>query len=140
MNDIWQAPTWSSLEYGGRWKLLHHAAKHFFAPLLVSSLRYTPTDDAYSIYIVSDVNAPLNGTMTLSMWSWDDGGTLVDTISVEFALAPLDSKAVFSGSIAELTRGQPTNHVFVLEAQAKTAEVRPVRAKPFIFVQTSSLS
>lgn len=108
--------------------------------MLVSSLRYTPTDDAYSIYIVSDVNAPLNGTMTLSMWSWADGGTLVDTISVEYALAPLDSKVVFSGSIAELTRGQPTDHVFVLETQAKTAEVRPVRAKPFVFAKTSSLS
>src|SRR5690349_20445166 len=37
LNDIWQAPTWSSLEYGGRWKTLHYLAKNFFAPVLISS-------------------------------------------------------------------------------------------------------
>ena len=23
LNDIWQAPSWSSLEYGGRWKVIY---------------------------------------------------------------------------------------------------------------------
>jgi len=36
LNDIWQAPTWSGTEYGGRWKLLHYYAKNFYAPVLVS--------------------------------------------------------------------------------------------------------
>ncbi|XP_069119569.1 beta-mannosidase-like isoform X2 [Argopecten irradians] len=36
LNDIWQAPTWASLEYGGKWKMLHYFARHFFAPLLIS--------------------------------------------------------------------------------------------------------
>lgn len=36
LNDIWQGPTWSSIDYGGRWKILHHYAVEFFAPVLVS--------------------------------------------------------------------------------------------------------
>ncbi|KAJ8307151.1 hypothetical protein KUTeg_015235 [Tegillarca granosa] len=36
LNDIWQAPTWASIEYSGKWKMLHYYAKHFFAPVLIS--------------------------------------------------------------------------------------------------------
>ncbi len=36
INDCWPVASWSSLEFGGRWKALHYAAKRFFAPALVS--------------------------------------------------------------------------------------------------------
>jgi beta-galactosidase/beta-glucuronidase len=48
------APTWSSIEYGGRWKLLHHYAKHFFAPVLVSA--YEQPNDRLQVHVTSDVN------------------------------------------------------------------------------------
>jgi beta-mannosidase len=37
INDMWPVCSWSSLEYGGKWKLLHYAAKRFFAPLLITA-------------------------------------------------------------------------------------------------------
>lgn len=33
LNDVWQAPTWSSIEYGGVWKMLHYFARRFFFPI-----------------------------------------------------------------------------------------------------------
>jgi len=36
INDCWPVTSWSSLEFGGRWKALHYAARRFFAPALVS--------------------------------------------------------------------------------------------------------
>lgn len=36
LNDTWPVASWSSLEFTGRWKALHHVAKRFFAPALVS--------------------------------------------------------------------------------------------------------
>lgn len=30
LNDIWPGPSWSSLEYSGKWKLLQYAEKRFF--------------------------------------------------------------------------------------------------------------
>jgi len=39
LNDMWPVASWSSLEYGGKWKALHYMAKRFFAPLLVSAVR-----------------------------------------------------------------------------------------------------
>ena len=35
LNDTWPVASWSSLEYGGGWKMLHYAARRFYAPLLV---------------------------------------------------------------------------------------------------------
>lgn len=35
LNDVWPVASWSSLDYGGGWKLLHHMARDFFAPLTV---------------------------------------------------------------------------------------------------------
>ncbi|ESO06388.1 hypothetical protein HELRODRAFT_64903, partial [Helobdella robusta] len=36
LNDVWQAPTWSSIEHNGKWKLLHYYARHFFSSYLIS--------------------------------------------------------------------------------------------------------
>ena len=35
LNDCWPVASWASLEFGGRWKALHHEARRFFAPSLV---------------------------------------------------------------------------------------------------------
>jgi len=37
LNDCWPVFSWSSIEFGGKWKALHFAAKRFFAPVLVSA-------------------------------------------------------------------------------------------------------
>jgi len=35
LNDCWPVASWSSIEYGGRWKALHYEARRFFSPSLV---------------------------------------------------------------------------------------------------------
>lgn len=37
LNDCWPVASWSSIDYFGRWKALHYAAKRFFAPILISA-------------------------------------------------------------------------------------------------------
>lgn len=36
LNDIWPVTSWSSIDYFGRLKALHYAAKRFFSPVIVS--------------------------------------------------------------------------------------------------------
>ncbi len=36
LNDCWPVASWASIDYFGRWKALHYAAKRFFAPVLLS--------------------------------------------------------------------------------------------------------
>ncbi len=35
LNDCWPVISWSSIDYFGRWKALHYAAKHFYAPRMI---------------------------------------------------------------------------------------------------------
>lgn len=37
LNDCWPTSSWSSVDYYGRWKALHYAAKKFYAPILLSA-------------------------------------------------------------------------------------------------------
>ncbi|KAG1240794.1 hypothetical protein G6F68_017315 [Rhizopus microsporus] len=39
LNDVWPGASWSSVDYFGRWKALHFAARRFFAPVTVAALR-----------------------------------------------------------------------------------------------------
>ena len=39
LDDDWPCSSWSSIEYGGRWKALHYAARRFYAPLAAFAFR-----------------------------------------------------------------------------------------------------
>ncbi|XP_053259924.1 beta-mannosidase isoform X4 [Podarcis raffonei] len=67
LNDIWQAPSWASLEYGGKWKMLHYFAQCFFAPLL--PVAYEDKDALY-IYGISDLHADYELTLRVSLHDW----------------------------------------------------------------------
>ena len=44
LNDCWPVASWSSIEFTGRWRALHHLARRFFAPALVSA--HVPGDES----------------------------------------------------------------------------------------------
>lgn len=45
LNDTWPVASWSSLEYGGGWKLSHYVAKRFFAPVSVVAVPDTESGE-----------------------------------------------------------------------------------------------
>ncbi|MDX2078959.1 MAG: glycoside hydrolase family 2 protein [bacterium] len=54
LNDVWGAPSWSSLDWRGNWKALHFMAKRFYAPLLISGVE-DMTAKTIQIHITSDL-------------------------------------------------------------------------------------
>jgi beta-mannosidase len=48
------------VDFGGHWRLLHYAAKRFFAPLLVSA-EYNSNTNVVDVYLTSDINRSLAG-------------------------------------------------------------------------------
>lgn len=51
------------LEYGGKWKMLHYFARHFFAPLLPVGFE---DQDVFFIYGVSDLRSDCKAKLTVS--------------------------------------------------------------------------
>lgn len=79
LNDIWQGPSWSSMEWSGRWKPLQYTTKRVFAPIAVSfsGLTISATSDANQSTPVSGwvsnnelKSIQLSG-LTLYIKNWD---------------------------------------------------------------------
>lgn len=66
LNDIWQAPSWSSMEYSGRWKMMFYATKDIFKPVIVAPV-WNVTDGILTIFVVSDQLDAVSGEAT---WKW----------------------------------------------------------------------
>jgi beta-mannosidase len=63
LNDTWPVCSWSSLDHGGGWKMLHYMAKRFYQPVLVTAV---PGADGITIRAVNDRAAPVNLKVTLN--------------------------------------------------------------------------
>jgi beta-mannosidase len=68
LNDCWPVASWSSLDYFGRWKALHYAARRFYAPLMLSIEDEPPCQ---SIFISSDLREEWYGSVRWSLEALD---------------------------------------------------------------------
>ena len=53
INDIWPVASWSSLDYGGQWKVLHYMAKRFYLPVNVVAVP-TPDNSQITLKAIND--------------------------------------------------------------------------------------
>ena len=95
LNDCWPGASWSSLDYHGRWKALHYAAKRFYAPLLLSVEDDLPRVD---LHLSSDLAAPFKGTVSWRVETLD--GEEVAAGSQKVIAAPRRDTLVASLNLA----------------------------------------
>lgn len=82
LNDCWPVASWSSIEFTGKWKALHHEARRFNAPALVSA--HVPGDEGVIIgnyrtstvrevhlYTVYDAPASAKGLLRWDLFTLD---------------------------------------------------------------------
>ena len=69
LNDNWPVCSWSSLEYGGKWKLLHHAARKFYAPVLVSA--FQRKEGTLELWVTNDQMSPVKGAVVAEVRGFD---------------------------------------------------------------------
>ncbi|KQN94114.1 beta-mannosidase [Sphingomonas sp. Leaf231] len=89
LNDVWPAISWSSIDYEGRWKLLHHAARRFFADQVIVAEH---KDAATRIALVSDATTPVAAVWRVRALRTD--GRVVDERNAAVTLAPLSATEV----------------------------------------------
>jgi beta-mannosidase len=77
LNDCWPVASWASIDYFGRWKAMHYAAKRFFAPIMISAeeegevsqnpsineYRTTPIERSVRLNVVNETLQPVQGTV-----------------------------------------------------------------------------
>ncbi|UCF99688.1 MAG: glycoside hydrolase family 2 protein [Spirochaetaceae bacterium] len=72
LNDLWPVASWSSIEYSGKWKLLHYAARKFYAPLQVAAF----CTDGQTVEVVglNDTSESCKGVLQVRFY--DFGGKI----------------------------------------------------------------
>ena len=66
LNDVWLGPSWSSIDYTGRWKLLHYYAKKFFSPFLVTPVQSEPNNSSLlEVHVTNDIISPVGSEIKL---------------------------------------------------------------------------
>ncbi|HPZ15118.1 MAG TPA: glycoside hydrolase family 2 protein [Sphaerochaeta sp.] len=74
LNDNWPVASWSSIDYTGKWKLLHYAAKHFYSPAL--PIAYQKEDGIVEVYVVNDGPKPIPDAKVSVKFATYDGKKL----------------------------------------------------------------
>jgi beta-mannosidase len=136
LNDCWPVASWSSLDYYGRWKALHYAARRFYAPLLLSIEDDPPRQ---SLFVSSDLLEPWQGSVRWALTRLDgeplasgEKAVQVEPSSV-MAVETLD----FAGFLDDNTR---RDLVFVAELWPGGPDGGPLTRQAAFFAPTKHLS
>ncbi len=90
-NDCWPVASWSSVDYFGRYKLLHYAAKKFYAPVAMALFL---EGDRLTVNIANETRVPFRGSVHLAVCRSDF--TVLQEHRFDVQAAALSSPDVFS--------------------------------------------
>jgi beta-mannosidase len=111
LNDCWPVASWSSIDYFGRWKALHYAAKKFFHPKLLSVEDKPPVMD---IHITNDLTQSWDGEVKWRLESLD--GLVYDSGIIQIKVEPLSNNFICSKNFSDqVTANNERQTVFICE-------------------------
>jgi beta-mannosidase len=109
-NDCWPVASWASVDYYGRWKALHYAARHFYAPVMVSGLEDAPAS-SIKMFITSDLLTAESGVIE---WKVTDlRGNILENGANEAAIPARHSQLVHTLDLKHLAQPSGTGHLLV---------------------------
>jgi beta-mannosidase len=82
LNDTWPVASWSSVDYHGRWKALHHVAKRFFLPVLVSGVEDLESG-VVDVHVTSDLREAVKGELTWTLTDLEGLKLASESLAVE---------------------------------------------------------
>lgn len=80
LNDNWPVASWSSLEHGGKWKMLHHHARRFFQPVIVTAFQ---KEGQVQVWAVNDRPHAVSGEVVASVRGLDGKVRSTRTLPVQ---------------------------------------------------------
>ena len=111
LNDCWPVTSWASIDYAGRWKVLHYAARRFFAPLALS---LEDRGSQIGVYLANDTPQDWQGELHWSLETLQ--GEKIEAGQETANAAPLASSLLRKFDFStQLKRHGAENLVFVAE-------------------------
>lgn len=113
LNDIWQGVSWSSIEYSGRWKVLHYGLTNSFSAVVVNAF-WTPENEILQVLVTSDRFNDINGVAQLTWYDWY--GNELSSCVYHFTVPPLNNTVLMNvaGLASILPYGKKPSEVWML--------------------------
>ena len=123
LNDNWPVASWSSLEYGGKWKHLHYQAKRFYAPVAVMVVPADNDSSNIEVWAVNDRAATAKANAAVELWEYS--GKKLDTLKLSGDIAPRSALLLGRLPVSKFGTGRELDQRFlevVLTADVAGAE------------------
>lgn len=98
LNDNWPVCSWSSLEYGGKWKLLHYAAKRFYAPVNICA--FQGSDGFVEVWVTSDLQEEFDCELDIEVLDFAGDVQLKDAFNM--TVPAMDSKLIKRYKVSDI--------------------------------------
>lgn len=118
LNDIWPGPSWSSLEYSGKWKLLQYEEKKFFENV------YMPAfikDGELHVSVCNDIKEKINYKIQISFLNYEDGKKIEKDINIESCLNGDETNEVFVKKVCELSNAATSSYFIYVSMTANSS-------------------
>ncbi|MFZ1770847.1 MAG: glycoside hydrolase family 2 protein [Caldilinea sp.] len=119
LNDCWPVASWSSLDYFGRWKALHYAARRFYAPVMLS---IAEQGTRVAVHVTSDLQQAWSGVVRWTLETLD-GETLKQGEQPVSAAPLADTPVVELDFAAEVNAENQRDLIFVAELRQGDAVI-----------------
>jgi len=119
INDSNPVISWSGIDYYGRFKALHYAAKRFYAPVLISCDRTDPLHPV--LYVTNDTPDAL--MLTVRCRLRDNRGEALKRYTEEIAVRPFSAAPVLKPEIASLLNTEEKRATRYLEFKLERSGV-----------------
>ncbi len=109
LNDNWPVCSWSSIEHGGRWKLLHYAARRFFAPVHCLAIQ---NQAEVEVWAVNDTLRDVDAEFSIQVFDFA-GAELRPARHLSLALPRESSLRVAAYPLSEIMAEPTSGFLFV---------------------------
>jgi beta-mannosidase len=100
LNDNWPVCSWASVNYGGKWKILHYMAKRFFAPVMLTVFQ-RKYGSPVEVWGVNDLLEAQDVEMTLRVIDFE--GNELKKITKDVTIPRNSSKRIAEYKVNQLT-------------------------------------
>ena len=129
LNDNCPVASWSSIDYTGKWKMLHHEAKKFFSPIALSMYS---KDEKLFIFGVNDIQKKLDAKLCLSFYNFS-GEKIQEDIQRNVSLKADAVSELFSSEIEKLPKDISNYFLYAkLEITTEKGKTQSYEATQFL--------
>ncbi|GMT23110.1 hypothetical protein PFISCL1PPCAC_14407, partial [Pristionchus fissidentatus] len=123
LNDVWAAPTWSTIDWDLRWKPAHYEARRFFAPQLI--VLFLNDNAILEGYATNDHSETMNDvTVLIQVFAFSNGFEPVYSLEKKMDLPPYSSTSIDLVEVnkwSDATKNMDLN-IFVFTGELRNLE------------------